>query len=44
MRYNKREIEVTKTEYESRITETIDIDILLKYKKLWQQREDILNV
>ena len=35
--------EVTKAEYESLLSERIDMDILVKYKKLWNQREDILN-
>ena len=35
---------ITKKEYESLLSEKIDTAILLKFKKLWQQREDRLNL
>ena len=35
---------VTQKEYESLLSEQIDTDVLNRYKKLWQQREDILDL
>ena len=34
---------VTQKEYQSLLSEKIDTDILVRYKKLWEQREDLLD-
>ena len=39
----KRLVKITKKEYESLFSENLDTDVLIKYKELWKQRENLLE-